>query len=183
MTELDEILAGMDPALFNESAESSSFEMNPEDDKESYAYVSEHYDSSKVIHQENIPNEMACALLLPNQYDASCRYQLVTMREKTILLKINDRYAPDTEHIQDYTIDNVDVRYMEEFELETNDSVQTYQEMLQAIVIPPVDRYEEKISYDIYDRKRSHWWLVPAIVFVLLLLIGCGIFYFLLKMF
>lgn len=166
MTALDEILMNMNPELFEDNSY-KNFELSNGDDKLSDNYLSEQGYSPDVVHQENVPNELARAILKPNEFDPDCRYQLVTMTDKTLLLKINE-YAP----VED---DNPVNQRITEFVLNTDNEVQTYDEMVKDIILPRravVNTPPKPIEH---EKHRTDTWLIVAIVvFALLVSIGVG---------
>ena len=169
MTELDKILADMDPELFEGSGSTGLF-VNENENREIVDYLG----YGEVDYQEDIQPEMASALIPPSEYDPACRYQIITMRDHTILLRIDDRIAMDrplpTRH------------HITEFELNTDKDVQTYEEMRQEILLRP-EILESNTMKNVYTEKKSRWWLIPLLLFLVLLFGGIVLIYFTLNYF
>ena len=103
MTELDEMLMQMRPEIFEDSSQAYS-EPSPGDDPLLDNYLQSGEYPTDIIHQENVPVELARAVLSPSDFDADCRYQLLTMTDKTLLLKINEYAKVDSDNQVDQRI-------------------------------------------------------------------------------
>ena len=171
MTELDEMLMNMRPEIFEDSS-SSDFELSPGDDSLSDNYLQSQGYSPDIIHQENVPVELARAVLSPNEFDADCRYQLVTMTDKTLLLKINEYAEVDS--------DNPIDKRVTEFVLNTDDEVQTYDDMVKDILLPHHEVHSiipDKVVYETTGPDK--WIVVLGVAFTLLLVAGIGVWWLL----
>lgn len=105
--------------------------------------------------------------LLGNKYNTRSKYQLCVDTEVTVVIEYNME-VPETDH-----------RYRTEHILESED-VDSYNDMLQSILLTH-HKAPVRTQYDLYEHKKSHWWILPLIFFTICLLIGVGILYFLLN--
>ena len=154
MTELDEILSKMDDDLFKD-------DKNP--DKNMQGSVSRNITS---VHQEDIPNEIAKTLLDENQFEDDCHYQMISMQDSTVILKIK----------------NGDETVTTEYTLSSDDSMQSYEEMKQDVLGMNIRNSSDLTNFrDIYESPKSRWWIIPTILFVTLAVIGCSLIYFVLN--
>ena len=166
MRDLQSILGSMDPSLFDDVG-SSNVEVNPEN----YPDLKEFYGgTSKPVYQEPISAELAKALIPPEEFDPACEYQIITLRDATILLRIDHRVSPDRPLPTR--------KHMTEFLLNTNDEVQTYEEMQHEVLT-----YTPLVNYKKEDRKslKRHWFAISISVLAFLLVIGSGLLYFMLN--
>ncbi len=174
MTELDEILMNMRPEIFEDSNQAVS-EPSPGNDPLVDNYFQSGEYPCDIIHQENVPVELARAVLSPSEFDADCRYQLVTMTDKTLLLKINEYAEVDSDNPVDQRIT--------EFVLNTDDEVQTYDSMVKDILLPRhevhSDMIPDRVEYKTTGPAR--WSVVFGVAFILLLIVGIGVWWLLLN--
>ena len=174
MTELDEMLMKMRPEIFEDNSQASS-EHSPDDDPLLDNYFQSGEYPTDIIHQENVPVELARAVLSPSDFDADCRYQLVTMTDKTLLLKINEYAKVDSDNPVDQRIT--------EFVLNTDDEVQTYDSMVKDILLPRhevhSDMIPDRVEYKTTGPDR--WVVVLGVTFFLLLAAGMGVWWLLLN--
>ena len=177
MTELDKIIAGMNPKLFSDNLGDSS--INEKNEENAKVYMEENYVDNPVIHQETIPNELARSLLLPKDYDENCSYQIVTMNDATILLRIDDSIPVENDNLPDDEQNPVR-RHITEFPLESPGEVQSYTQMVQDILNPKPLPSAATYRAELLDEETTsyRWWIIPAILFMLLLTCGCGLLYF-----
>lgn len=180
MTELDKIISEMNPELFTDNPGGPvNLTSAGEPEQKTKLYMEDKYGNEAIIHQEVIPNDLARALLLPNQYDDYCSYQVITMVDSTILLRIDDRIPIENDNLPDNE-ENPVRRHITEFPLDSTGDVQSYTEMVQDILnpkpLPSMVTYRSELLYE--EKSQHHWWLTPLIVFLSLLACGCGLLYF-----
>ena len=166
MTELDAILKDMDDVLFGGDV------LAPNADS-----VREHLNDreDKIVYQEDIPNHLAKELLQPKDYDELCRYQIVSLVDATLLLKIDDRIKPE-EDGEGFN------KHITEYELSSEDEVVSYEQMLKSTLIPDsitaTDDYKE-----IYRPKQRNNLVLMLVIIFTLLLLGIGLIVLSLKLF
>ena len=172
MTELDSILMEMDSELFK--TDHVDYHVNSdtkldEDLLQKYGVN----DESEICYQEDIPNVLACSLLQPKDYDPNCSYQLVSLPAVTLVIKIDERCADGTEEGFN--------KYITEFVLESKDDVQSLSELHVSLN----NKSQNIINSDVLDdakvKQKLQWWVIPLILFILLLFIGLGFIYFIFK--
>lgn len=175
MTELDKILMDMDPSLF-EGPSPQSMELNESDDPVVDSYLEVNDFNPDIVHQENIPNELARSLISPVDYSDDCRYQILSMPDKTLLLKIDERVTEDS--------DDPLKQRITEYVLNTDDEVQTYEEMRKDIILPRHDVVNTEPMHDAYTSTVSNKeWITPFVIIGLLFLIGVASLVFVLNTF
>lgn len=102
------------------------------------------------VFQENISNEIAMALLAPNEYDPLCRYQLVTLEDGQYVVKIDDRITPEAEAENIKLDPTTDKRRMTEYKLEeTTDECMSLEDLyaqvgLSTVHIPVANQRAKK---------------------------------------
>lgn len=122
---------------------------------EDYSEVQQETDP---IFDEWISNSVAESLLDPKDYEEKYRYKLITTQYGSIVEKIN---ADKNESI-------------EEFEIDSPEDVQSYEEMRQIILMGP-RRETKTFTYarDLYETPKDRFWLKTiAYMGVLMLIAG-----------
>lgn len=173
MTELDNILMNMDSELFKDSTRNYHINEEAKIDKD----ILKKYgvdDESDICYQESIPNVLASSLLQPKDYDPECSYQLVTLPAVTLIIKVDERCADGTEEGFN--------RYITEYVLESDEEVQSLSELQIDLNNKISNINSDKFSLtDSKDKQRLKWWIIPLIIFTLLLFIGLGFLYFIFR--
>lgn len=166
MSNINDILMSMDESLFDENQPAPSNGKG----------LSEKFETDP-IHQEPLSRDMAKALL-GSKYDPSksVSYQLVTMRDATLVTKIDFSLNPD----EDLTLPDGTTRsYITEYPLDDMNDVETLAELKHKMAIPPVEKVDLNIYRDVFEVKKSRWWIPILIIFLLLLGTGCALLNFL----
>lgn len=148
MTEFDKILLKM---------ETLDTGLDPEVESSPESYT---HNDSGFLYQENIDNSLAEILLGSHDYDPNCTYQIVHMKDATVLLKV-DATARDSENpvdkkITEYIIDS--------------DDVISYEEMMNDVrtdVILATDKIENNKV-----RTSSAWMIVSVSTMLIMLILG-----------
>lgn len=113
------------------------------------------------IYEEEIPPYVAQALLPSNAYDPAAKYRLVSERDTTTLVKIS--YRCDTEA----TVDKI-----EEFDLNTDDEVQTLQDIMREMHTQTENLSSKNKHVRSETRTRPYGALIMIIMIVILVLVG-----------
>lgn len=145
-------------------------------DKESENYVvaeDEPYDDTAVF-QEDISPELARALLPPNVFNADCRYQLVTLPDKTLVLCIDDRIPKGME--------SVGRQRITEYLLTSPDDVMSLSELKEGMLFYPKRNLPHYRTPDDIPKRSNLWIWVTSITCLLLLALGVCIFTYLLTL-
>ncbi|MCM1218886.1 MAG: hypothetical protein NC548_30760 [Lachnospiraceae bacterium] len=129
---------------------------------------------------EWIPPDFA-RMLIGKDFDPTCKYKLMTMRDSTIVLKIDDS-IPENEKPKLDSHGNVIRAHIMEYPLaEDTPEIQSYSDMMSG-----VNSFEQRrqAASDIVQRpehKKSRFWYYFAAVMSVLILAWCAFMYLLLS--
>lgn len=154
MTELDNILSKMDDVLFSSSEPGAD------------ANDSETGDA---IYQETVSNELAKELL-GDKYKKNCTYKIITSNYNTVIAQF------------DLSVPEDDERRVTEFELNTDNDVQTLGELQKELHVsmPKVKESTRTLPFD-YGSTSNRWWIISLFVIGVCLIVGVLIIYGLLN--
>lgn len=120
---------------------------------------------TKVLYDEFIPTELAKELVPEGSFNPACFYKLITTLYETVVAQVD----PNT------------MKPVQEFELKSEDEVETYDDMCKNIIMGKPDR-PPKVEYDLYETPKSRWWVLPLVLFALLLVGGVVLIMFTLNL-
>jgi len=128
----------------------------------------------EVIYQEDISLDVARALLPPNVFSETCHYQLVTLPEQTVVLRIDDS-IPES-------MVNENRQRVTEYVLNTSPDVISLTELRQGLLFPKTNHNYYESAMDVPKKYKSRWIWITLTSFVILLILGLCIFTYLLTL-
>jgi len=161
MTDLDKILLNINPEILDEGfipdTNLSDFLVNSED---------------KIIYQEPVSQTVAQALVPSSEYDPQCRYQILTLNDVTLIIKIDDRINPKDRN------NNLGRKYITEYVLDSSEDVISYDAMSKSILNPEVINIS---TYTKENKVKNFGIWLPVITLLTLFSIGAGLLYYILN--
>lgn len=167
MSTLDNYLSQMDQKLFEGDSSDLDFDINPEDDPTVSKYL-KGLQYPDIISQENIPNSLARSLLSPDDYNPDCKYQLITMRDATLVVKI------------DPTKKDTDSDRLTEYPLKSIEDVQSYGDLQIELHNEPTfithgKERPDTTDYNLYRNTKSYAGLYMLCILGILFAIGIAL--------
>lgn len=163
MNKLDDILAGMDQSLF---------ETDPEDEEQG--------DEAPSVYQENVPYEVAQAILTTEDLDPLCTYQLITTEFEQVLVKIDNRITEEEEEAAVAKDPMTKHRHRTEYVIASSDTDYSdiYQDMALGKDSSNLTYNSDKINK---EKKSIDYRYILFPILGVLFTIGIALLYFTLK--
>ncbi len=120
---------------------------------------------TNVIYDEFLPTELAKTLVPEGSFNPRCLYKMITTVYETVIAQID----PNT------------MKPVQEFELKSEDEVETYEDMCKNIIMGKPEK-PPRVEYDLYETPKSRWWVLPLVLFSLLFVGGVALIVFTLNL-
>lgn len=177
METLDDIIkSAKSGAIDDDTYEMKTYE------KEIVNYFEDKGWCGETIHQEPISLSVASALIPENEFDSECSYQLIMSPFYTLVIKVNEKEKDNSNPVS---------KRITEYEINTNDEVQTYEEMSKAVALnapPSIFHNNTRLLFETGDAEynekgnvSSRAIVICCVTLILLLVLGVNLFFFVLN--